>query len=361
MSLLVLPIVEASGTPRQLGEAIGASLRPEIAAMIDRRMHAASAYFVEHPVGSVEMMVDEGAACLNVLEAWDAAGFSEHHATAAAAGVDAATLYAAANYSDVRDIVCEGIAPSGDEGCTSVAIAATRTSERSLLVGQTWDLHPLDVDSIIAVHRLPSDAPETWSVTVAGAPTLIGMNNLGLWTGTTNIKVDGARTGVCYMNLLHRAIRCSTREEADEVIQSAPRAAAHTFLLADPGGAIELECTATTCSRRDLADRPLIRTNHCFNTTHAARETESPSPSSVARSSRAEQLLDGGTLDVDAIRDLMIDREGGLEAINRYPEDGESTATNACMIGIPAARRFEACRGPADRGEWTQLPFQEPG
>ena len=58
---------------------------------------------------------------------------------------------------------------------------------------------------------------------------------------------------------------------------------------------------------------------------------------------------------------LMIDRAGGVQAINRYPEDGESTATNACMIGVPASLRFEACRGPADRGEWVHLRFQTAG
>lgn len=361
MTVPALPCIDVAGTPLQLGEAIGASLPTEIAAMIDRRMHAASLYFTEQRVGGVEVMVERGAACLEVLEGWDPEGFAEHHAIAAAAGVDAATLYAAANYSDVRDIVCEGRGPGAEEGCTSVAVPAARARDGLMTVGQTWDLHPLDVDSIIAVHRMPDDGPETWSVTVAGAPTLIGMNHLGVWTGTTNIKVRGARTGVCYMSLLHRAIRCRDREEAASVIQRAPRAAAHTFLLADQGGAVELECTATTSTRRDLGDSPIVRTNHCFNAAHAACETEPPSDSSLARHARAGQLMNGVHLDIEAIRRLMIDRAGGVQAINRYPEDGESTATNACMIGVPASLRFEACRGPADRGEWVHLRFQTAG
>ncbi|MDP6157467.1 MAG: hypothetical protein QF534_01335 [Phycisphaerales bacterium] len=67
--------------------------------------------------------------------------------------------------------------------------------------------------------------------------------------------------------------------------------------------------------------------------------------------------MDRDELDVAAIRRLMADRDGGITAINRYPEDGEFTATNACMIGVPATLHLEACRGPADRGVWVRLPF----
>jgi hypothetical protein len=357
MSTLELPCIEVSGTPSELGETLGGSLRVEIAAMIDRRMQAAEGYFAERGVGSVSAMTDAASACLGVLEEWDGVGFEEHQATAKGSGVDAAVLYAAANYSDLRDIVCI----DHDEGCTSIAIPPARSRDGRVTVGQTWDLHPLDVDSIVAVHRLPQDSPETWSVTVAGAPTLIGMNQFGLWTGTTNIKISGVRTGVCYMSLLHRAIRCHDREEAASIIQRAPRAAAHTFLLADAGGAIELECAASTSVRRDLGDAAIVRTNHCFGGPHSDAEAEPPSPSSLARSARAEGLMDRADLDVEAVRRLMIDRDGGVLAINRYPEDGEPTATNACMIGVPAATHLEACRGPADRGQWVRLPFHAAG
>lgn len=357
MNMLELPLIEASGTPAQLGQCIGQALRGDVSAMIDRRMQAAEQYFAARGAGSTDRMKEVGAACLEMLADWDIDGWDEHNATASAARVDAATLYAAANYSDVRDIVCFDLTSGDDEGCTSVAAPASLTGSGELLVGQTWDLHPLDVDSVVAVHRLPSDQPETWSVTVAGAPTLIGMNQFGVWVGTTNIKVTGVRVGVCYLSVLHRAIRCSDRESAAAAIEHAPRAAAHTFLLADGAGAIELECTATTSSRRDLSESSLVRTNHCVSRPHVDAEAEPPSASSISRAARAADLMAGENLSVESIRALMKDRDGGVEAINRYPDDGEPTATNACAIGIPEARHFEACRGPADRGAWARLMF----
>ena len=106
MSMLDLPCIEASGTPTQLGEGIGQALRADVAAMIDRRMQAAEQYFATRGVGSTDRMREVGAACLELLADWDIDGWEEHNATASAAAVDAATLYAASNYSDVRDILC---------------------------------------------------------------------------------------------------------------------------------------------------------------------------------------------------------------------------------------------------------------
>jgi hypothetical protein len=299
-------------------------------------------------------MIAAGGACLEVLSEWDPDGHIEHVATAMAAGVDPPTLYAAANYSDMRDLVSMPPCGEGDEGCTSIAVPGSKAADGEITVGQTWDLHPLDVDSVVAVHRIPNNSPETWSVTVAGAPTLIGMNVHGIWTGTTNISVAETQIGVGYMSLLHRAIRCHDREEAASVIQHAPRAAAHTYLLADAGGAIELECTAHTTNRRDVSREPMVRTNHCIQPIDA----EPPSASSLRRLERATALVGEPRLSVESIRRLMQDREDGVDSICRYEQDGEPTATNACVIGQPASRRFEACRGPADRGQWIQLHFE---
>jgi len=354
MSLLELEQIEVCGDSASIGEAIGEGLREDIAAMIDRRRTAAAAYFSERGGRDTGVMMDAGRACLEAVETWDPDGWLEHMGTSRGACVDPVELFVAANYSDMRDVA---LLQPGDDGCTSIALPASRTKPGSVLVGQTWDLHPLDVDSVVAVHRRPTRGPETWSVTVAGAPTLIGMNEHGVWVGTTNIKVRPARVGIPYMSLLHRAIRCTDREAAASVVQHAPRAAAHTYLLADAGGAIELACSAETTIRRDLVDEPLVRTNHCLSEALRCREAESPGTSTLARFARALGSTDRRDFDVASVKELMRDRRDGVDSICRWAEDGESTATNACVIGVPAGRQLLACRGPADRGQWISLPF----
>ncbi len=210
---------------------------------------------------------------------------------------------------------------------------------------------------MVAVHRLPAAAPETWSITCAGCPSLIGMNQHGLSVGTTNLKTRGARVGVPYLSLLHRALACRTAAEAGRVFAAAPRAAAHSFWAADEHGAEDWECTATSAVRR-VAEQPLVRTNHCLVAAHREREGEEPSTSSRARLARLDAFAAAGGHDEAGVRALFSSRADGVDSINRYPEDAQGTSTNACVIAVPAARRLRACRGPADRGRWTTLPFE---
>jgi hypothetical protein len=259
--------------------------------------------------------------------------------------------------TDVRDVL---FLPSSerDEGCTSLLVPPALSRSGDVIVGQTWDLNPTDLDFVIAVHRRPDHGPETWSVTCAGALSLTGMNAAGVAVGTTNIKTRRSRVGVGYLSLLHRAIRSSSAAEAKALIRSAPRAAAHTYWLADANGASELECDPEHVIERHADDAPLARTNHCLSSVMKSAEGEEPSGSSRKRLARAEAQLRGGAQDIESLQALMRDRSDGVDSINRYAEDGQGTTTNACLIAVPARRELWACRGPADRGQWVQLSFQ---
>lgn len=356
MSLLKLPIVECAGDARALGNQQGEQLRERIAAFIDQRLTAFAEYSRERGGPSVEQFLEAGARCLRVYEQWDPDGAAENAGIAEAAGVSPEALYGSTNMTDVRDVLLLP-APRADEGCTSLLVPPTRTRSGHVLVGQTWDLNPTDLDFVVAVHRRPKDGPETWSVTVAGALSLTGMSALGVAVGTTNIKTKRSRVGVGYLSLLHRSIRASSAEEARALIRSAPRAAAHTYWLADAVGASELECDPVTVVERHADAQPLARTNHCIADDLRSAEGEAPTVSSQKRLARAEHALSSMPQDVESLQALMRDRSDGVDSINRYTEDAQGTTTNACLIAIPATLELWACRGPADRGEWRQLKF----
>jgi hypothetical protein len=244
-----------------------------------------------------------------------------------------------------------------DEGCTSLLVPPGLSRSREIIVGQTWDLNPTDLDFVVAVHRQPTQGPETWSVTCAGALSLTGMSAAGVAVGTTNIKTKRSRVGVGYLSLLHRAIRASSAAEAATLVRGAPRAAAHTFWLADARSAAELECDPDNVTERRAEAEPVARTNHCLSDGMRDVEAEPATVSSQKRLARAERQLRTGAQDVASIQALMRDRSDGVDSINRYSEDEQGTTTNACIIAVPARRELWACRGPADRGEWVQLKF----
>jgi isopenicillin-N N-acyltransferase like protein len=356
MSLLSLPIVECTGDARALGHAQGEALRERIRAFIAQRLEAFEQYSRERGGPNVDQFRHAGARCWQVYQSWDPEGAAEQGAMAEAAGVAAQDLYATTNMTDVRDVLLLP-APAADEGCTSLLVPAAGAREKQVIVGQTWDLNPTDLDFVVAVHRRPTREVETWSVTCSGALSLTGMNARGVAVGTTNIKTRRSRVGVGYLGLLHRAIRAESLGDAARGIRGAPRAAAHTYWLADSAGALELECDSDTVIERRADSEALARTNHCLADTMRGAEGEPPTVSSQKRLARAEQWLRGTPQDVSSLQALMSDRSDGVDSINRYTEDEQGTTTNACIIAMPARRELWACRGPADRGQWVQLAF----
>jgi isopenicillin-N N-acyltransferase-like protein len=355
--MLELPLVTCTGTPEELGHAYGTAVKAQVQAFVDQRLRAAKVYLYERGFRDLEPFRQIGAACLTALKTWHPEGWVEHCATAAAAGVDPVDLYTTGNMTDVRDVLALGRPVADAEGCTTALAPAAHTRDGRLIAAQTWDLNPTDLDFVVAVHRRPTNGLATWSITCAGCPSLMGMNAAGVAVGTTNIKTRGSRPGIPYLSLLHGALQCVDRGAAERLISSAPRAAAHTYWIAGPDGACDLECTADTVVRRDLADGPLTRTNHCLVPEHQRREGEAATMSSQARLGRARAALARRDLDVAALQALFSDRSDGVDSINRFAEDGQGTSTNACLIAIPAAGELHACRGSADRGRWVRLAF----
>jgi hypothetical protein len=356
MSLLKLPIVECSGDARALGRAQGEQLREPIAAFMEQRLAAFVEYARERGGSSLDRFLAVGADCLRVFERWDPEGAAELAGIAEAAGVAPAALYATTNMTDVRDVLLLPN-PNSEEGCTSLFVPAARSRSNQVIVGQTWDLNPTDLEFVVAVHRRPQNGLETWSVSCAGSLSLTGMNAAGVAVGTNNIKTRRSRVGVGYLSILHRAIRARAAAEARELIMAAPRAAAHSYWFADASGALELECDPLTVVERHANAHALARTNHCLSSEMRAAEAEDATASSQKRLARAQASLQAGAQDVASLQALMRDRSDGVDSINRYGEDDQGAATIACVVAIPARLELWACRGSADRGEWRQLVF----
>lgn len=354
----VLETIHCAGSPRQLGREHGEQLRDKIRAFVAQRLEALERYLEERGrPGQVASVLDAGRGCLAAVERWHPAGHAEHLSIAEAAGVDAIRLYTVANMTDVRDIVAYAPAGADREGCSSLLVPAADSADGALLAGQTWDLNPSDLEFVVAVRREPERGPSTWSITCTGCLSLIGMNAYGLAVGTNNLKLKGARVGVGYLNLQHRALECRTRQEAARVYLDAPRAAAHSYWIAEASGALELECSAAECVRRELAQRPLARTNHCLSRL-VEQEGEPHNRSSEARLARLEKWLSGKKQSFESLRALFSDRSDGTDSVCRYPEDDQGTATNACVLAAPERRELWVCRGPADRGAWLRLGFE---
>jgi isopenicillin-N N-acyltransferase-like protein len=358
MDLLELPRLTVTGSPAAMGEAQGRALGEPIRAFVHQRLRAARAYLYAQGLRDDGGFRAVGSASLATLANWDPAGRDEHDALAQASAVDPVDLHLAANLTDLRDALLYG-APGrrpDAEGCTVVLLPRERWATHHVVAAQTWDLNPPDLEFVVAIHRRPSDGPASWTVTCAGCPSLMSLNEAGVAVGTTNIKTRDVRPdGVAYLNILHRLARSADRQEAALLLDAAPRAAAHTYWCADVGGSWRAAASARQVVRDELAVAPIVQTNHCQHATFQTDEAEAASASSRARLARMSAIATGGRHSVASLRSAFADRSDGIDSINRFAEDGQGTSTNACFIAIPAERCAWACRGSADRGRWLAL------
>lgn len=349
--------VRLEGTPRAMGEAFGEGFRREIHELYALRLENAllEARRYGHPDPTERELLALAAQCLEICESFDPEGHAELVGMARGAELSPDAILAMNGLTDLRDVLAWGGHDDTFGGCTAALVQTDRTEDRSVRLGQTWDLSTSNQPFVVGVHRQPQEGPETRSITTVGCLSLMGMSETGVTIGTTNLRTRDARRGVPYLSLIHRALRCDRAEEAAELIRNAPRAAAHGYLIADADEfAVILECTATRAEARWLRSGFDVQTNHCQSAALAELEADTPRASSEARLARMQALL-GRTahVDSDLLAGFLGDRKGGSLAINRDDIDGIST--NAAFVARPGAFEFQACRGAPDKSEWLHF------
>lgn len=348
-----LPIIELAGSPRAMGEAFGEGCRREARELYAVRMGHALAFAADHgkTLGEADVLA-VCRECLGPTRDYDPQGWEEFAGIARGAGLTPEQCYALQGLTDLRDVLAFGRPDA--EGCSSFMVAADRAADGRMLLGQTWDLQTDNMPYIRLVHRRPVDQPETWSLTLTGCLTLIGINAEGVAVGNTNLMTADARVGVQYLTVLHRALRARSLAEAVLCIGDAPRAGAHYYYAGGPDGtAVGLECSAARQATFEVAAGTFAHCNHALDPSIAALEVQPPTPSSRHRQQRLSDLLDShpGPIGVEDITGYLSDHTGGADrCICRHDHDGVST--NAAVILSPATREIHACRAQPHVGAW---------
>ena len=337
--------IELSGSAREMGKIFGEVYKEEISELYELRVANAirDALRFGGRVVSEEELLSLAEECYGISEEFDYSGTDEQVGIALGSGLTIAQVTALGGLTDLRDVLSWAGPMERDGGCTGIIRAGSE-----MQVAQTWDLATDNYPYVVYVHRVPDEGPETWSVTTVGCLSLMGMNEHGLAIGTTNLRTTDALPGVPYLNIIHRALRETSVSAAVGVVRDAPRAAAHTFLIADQDEGCVVECTAKNSAVSDLVDGVIVQTNHCQIPDHQKIESTSPNESSYARFARASELIRS-----DDLRDVLSDTENGELAISRHDFDGVST--NAAVVMTPVNGTISIIHGPPDENSWTDM------
>lgn len=337
--------IELRGSVREMGEHFGEIYKEEIAELYELRVANALRDALRFGGRSVSEkdLLSLAADCYGISEAFDPIGTQEQEGIAQGSNLTIPQITALGGLTDFRDVLSWAGPMERDGGCTGIVRAGSE-----MQLAQTWDLATDNYPYVVYVHRMPDEGPETWSVTTVGCLSLMGMNEFGLALGTTNLRTTDACPGVPYLSVIHRALREKNVSDAVGVIRDAPRAAAHTFLIADQDEGCVVECTAKMSIVSDLVDGVIVQTNHCQVPEHQKIESTVPNESSYARFKRMSELVR-----VEDLREALSDTSNGELAISRHDFDGIST--NAAVLMIPATGVISIVHGPPDENPWTDM------
>jgi len=337
--------VQARGTYRELGRAVGEAAREQVRASVD--------FFA----GGFEAMTcgrltfaaaeEQAHAYATCAERWLPQYVDELRGLAEGSGVPFTKLM-------VLNCAEEFTAtePVGGDHCTAVAVAARGRH----VVGHNMDWYVIDAENNVLFDLTVPDG--TRIMGIAGAPYLLmlGMNSHGVANVSNSVYSSDNRVGVPNAFVRRWSIEAPTLEEARARGLLAARARGTNHFLADLGSRLwDVETSATAYAFIDRSDAgTMAHTNHFTSPLMAPFEGTRHEESRV-RLETAERLLTEGVSRGDdpvalVSRVLRCHDPSAEYAICGHADESVAAAAQGMTVGSMVCdldeRVLYACAGP---------------
>jgi len=348
------PLVEVSGTAREMGFQHGAQAAPLIHKYL---------LWIEKSTGKERGELGQRALAFQpAIEALSPLFVEEVRGLAEGAGISfAEAMICQARGEAARAPLNEGDAPFAEggaafaEGCTAFAFTGSATRGGVPLAGQNQDLPPEFSDIGILLHIKPTDGrPRAITFTFAGQLGYMGTNQHGV-SHFAN-AVGGCPWQLALPHYPLKRVLLEQRSLADclRILETHRTCSPANMAFCDGGGNIadvEIRSDGIALYEDDHPDRRL-HTNHYLTSAFAQYDPD-PRPDSVRRLERLRTLVEArwGELDVDAVKQILADHDGDPGGICRHGEGGSHSVCG--YIAEPAAGLFHVRRGHGCLGTWT--------
>ena len=283
-----LPVVEASGTPEEIGQQLGELLKQPITNLMSKKEDIAHGFGLNQAPNLIVKM------SRIVAPAFPDTQHREIEALAKTTGIDLDTLAFA-------NIIYE---ISHFPACSALSVEPTRSESGSAVFGRNLDFPTfgfLDKYSIIEVIR-PQGRHAFASITFPGVVGVFsGMNDAGLCIAqlevnhsadhAPRVNITGTPVAMCFRRLLEE---CTTVDEAEQLLRSQNRMMMCNLAVCDRQNSAVFEITPKTVARRNDEQGLCLCTNH-FRTPELAVNTQCR---------RYDQLSHGQRIDKLAISDV---------------------------------------------------------
>jgi isopenicillin-N N-acyltransferase-like protein len=350
--------IQARGTYRELGRAVGEGARDAI--------HASLTFFHENlsamTQGRLDFVAAERLALAYSEEArrWTPRHLEELEGVAEGAGVPLSELlvpncgeeFTANEGGEGGQRALAPGGPRGGDHCTAVAVAAGGRH----VIGHNMDWYVVDAPNNVLFDLTVPDG--TRIMGIAGAPYLLmlGMNSHGVGNVSNSVHSNDNRVGVPNAFVRRASLEGASLEAARDRGLLAARARGTNHFLADTRGRLwDIETSATASAFMDHSSAGyMAHTNHYVAAEMAPFEAadyqESPRRLAVAEGILVDGLARGDDPVELVGRALRCHDPAPDQAICGHPDESEPPAEQGMTVGSMICdldeRRIYVCAGP---------------
>ena len=166
-------IIEAAGTPYEIGFAHGEQGREEVLCSIATYKEM----FKTYANLGWEEAKHRSRAYIEHISRYDSDLLEEIRGVAAGAGVELEDILALNARSEV--ILMSGSKMPSD-GCTAVAVTPESTQDRHTILAQNWDWKGRQIEAVLVLKIIQQDKPAITMVTEGGIIGKVGFNDAGI-------------------------------------------------------------------------------------------------------------------------------------------------------------------------------------
>lgn len=230
-------------------------------------------------------------------------------------------------------------APSGDEGCTSIAVLPSRTDSGHTLLATNWDWHPEQSDVSLLLATQDEEGFCVLTLAEAGMLAKNGLNSagLGLCANLLASDRDVGGEGVPYHVLLRGVLESKTMADATRAALDHPRVSSGNFLIADSGGeAIDLEAVPGDFGYLVPRNGLIAHSNHFLTSVPVYDKKKAQSALSLIRPERVRHLLedalDSRSVSEEDLKGILRDHYSYPNSICRHTDERDPRPERICSV-----------------------------